>query len=633
MKTLASLAALLVATTASGLAIGQQAKGFALDAFDPAERGSDWFAADSLDLRGFMRPAAGIVADWAHEPLVLANPDGSIRTPFVSNQIIVHPGASLVLFDRLRLAFDMPLAVFEDGNSLSFSGQSLTAPSSFAAGDLRLGADVRLYGTYGSPFTLAFGAQVFVPTGEPASFTSDGTVRLQPRLMAAGKAGEFSYAAKVGFEYRPETGDFAQSQLGSVMVFDAAAGVRLINDALLLGPEIYGSTVVTTSAGPFEKQNTPLEALFGAHVLAGPIRVGLGGGGGLTHGYGSSAARLVATIEWAAPYKRRDRDADGIPDDEDACPDVAGLRSSDPAKNGCPPDRDNDGVADVDDACPDVPGVHTSNPKTNGCPPDRDGDGIPDAVDACPSVPGIATHDPKTNGCPPDRDKDGIADAEDACPDVPGVRTSDPKTNGCPGDRDKDGITDNEDACPDVAGVRTSDPKTNGCPPDPDRDKDGIPNAVDACPDVPGKADPDPKKNGCPLAFVQGSRIRITDQVKFRTDKAELDPSGEPVLYAVAKILMEHPEITLLRVEGHTDYTGGPGYNQKLSIDRAASVVNWLVGHGIDVSRLVSQGFGMTRPLVSNGDENGRRLNRRVEFHIVTRDSGGETAPGQAPAR
>src|SRR5580700_1755912 len=99
MKTLASLAALLVATTASGLAIAQQAKGFALDAFDPAERGSDWFAADSLDLRGFMRPAAGIVADWAHEPLVLANPDGSIRTVFVSDQAIVHPGASLVMFD------------------------------------------------------------------------------------------------------------------------------------------------------------------------------------------------------------------------------------------------------------------------------------------------------------------------------------------------------------------------------------------------------------------------------------------------------------------------------------------------------------------------------------------------------
>ena len=69
------------------------------------------------------------------------------------------------------------------------------------------------------------------------------------------------------------------------------------------------------------------------------------------------------------------------------------------------PDRDNDTVFDDEDACPDLPGVRTADPKTNGCPlpppvRDRDGDGVPDAEDACPDVPGIHTEDPKTNGCP-----------------------------------------------------------------------------------------------------------------------------------------------------------------------------------------------------------------------------------------
>ncbi len=106
-------------------------------------------------------------------------------------------------------------------------------------------------------------------------------------------------------------------------------------------------------------------------------------------------------------------------------------------------DRDNDGVFDDEDACPDVAGVRTTDPKTNGCPPppkpppppDRDGDGILDADDACPDVKGVKTDDPKTNGCPPpppDRDKDGIPDAEDACPDQAGPRDPDPKKNGCP---------------------------------------------------------------------------------------------------------------------------------------------------------------------------------------------------------
>lgn len=63
---------------------------------------------------------------------------------------------------------------------------------------------------------------------------------------------------------------------------------------------------------------------------------------------------------------------------------------------------------------------------------DKDGDGICATEDACPEVDGVRTTDPKTNGCPSDRDHDGFIDKEDACPDAPGARTADPKTNGCP---------------------------------------------------------------------------------------------------------------------------------------------------------------------------------------------------------
>ena len=63
-------------------------------------------------------------------------------------------------------------------------------------------------------------------------------------------------------------------------------------------------------------------------------------------------------------------------------------------------DRDSDQIFDADDACPDVPGVRSSDPKANGCPPDRDHDSVRDADDACPDVAGIPTADPSTNGCP-----------------------------------------------------------------------------------------------------------------------------------------------------------------------------------------------------------------------------------------
>ena len=96
----------------------------------------------------------------------------------------------------------------------------------------------------------------------------------------------------------------------------------------------------------------------------------------------------------------------------------------------------------------------------------------------------------------------------------------------------------------------------------------------------------------------------------------ELDPAGDPILEAVLGILTQHTEITHVRIEGHTDNVGGEAFNRKLSEGRAASVRAWLVKHGVDASRLTSAGFGQTRPVDSNDTEDGRRNNRRVEFHI-----------------
>jgi len=114
-----------------------------------------------------------------------------------------------------------------------------------------------------------------------------------------------------------------------------------------------------------------------------------------------------------------DTDGDGITDDVDKCPTVAGL----PKYNGCPiPDTDGDGINDEEDKCPNQAGLA----KYNGCPiPDTDGDGINDEEDKCPTQAGTA----KYNGCPiPDKDGDGINDEEDKCPDIAGVAAN----NGCP---------------------------------------------------------------------------------------------------------------------------------------------------------------------------------------------------------
>ncbi len=565
----------------------QQATGFGINRFEPSERGSDWFVLESLDLRGHGRPAIGLVAEYQYRPLVIYNGDGSVRSALVSDVLVLHPGASVVLWDRLRLGFNLPIQAYATGDSGTLSGVTYRAPSNAQAlGDLRLGADVRLFGEYGEAITGAIGVQAGLPTGDRDSYSGDGALRLAPRALIAGDIGDFAYAAKLGFQYHYHQDRFASSPVGNEIFYGLSAGVKVADRKLLIGPEVFGSTV-TDGDQLFGRRTTPIEALLGAHYYTGEVRFGAGIGTGLTRGFGTPVLHALANIEWV-PGIENDRDHDGILDKDDACPDVPGVRSADPAKNGCPEekDRDHDGILDVDDTCPDEPGIKTGDPKTHGCP-DRDRDGVFDKVDACIEVPGVASEDPKKNGCPEDldRDKDGILDKVDACPDVPGIATEDPKTHGCP---------------------------------DLDRDKDTIPNDKDACPDQPGPADPDPKRNGCPKAFVQDGQIRILDQVKFKTASAEILPGRDSldVLEAVQKVLNEHTDIKKVRVEGHTDDRGAKAMNQTLSANRAASVVKWLVAHGIEKGRLSSAGFGPDKPIAPNTTDEGRQQNRRVEFHI-----------------
>ncbi len=592
----ASVIGSIIATTEAASA-QETTQGFALNRFDPSERGSEWFVMDSLDLRGHLRPAFGVVGDWGYKPLVLYNPDGSERAAIVEHQVFAHAGGSLVLWDRVRAGLNIPLALYQTGDApvLRDGSRRFTSPQP-GLGDMRLSADVRLIGEHGDVFNSAIGVAVYLPTGSRDNYTGDDNVRFTPRAMVAGDIDVFTYAARLGFNYRPLTERYDQNPLGSELTIGASAGLRLLDKKLVVGPEIYGSTV-TDSDSFFEKRTTPLEWLIGGHYTAGDFRFGAGMGSGLTRGWGTPVLRTVASIEWVPAF---DKDTDG------------------------------DKIMDSEDACPTVPGIRTSNPRTNGCPPpapppksDRDGDGITDDVDACPDVPGVASTDPAKNGCPPDRDGDGIYDPQDACPDVPGMRSDDPAKNGCPPDRDGDGIEDKVDACPDVPGVKSDDPKKNGCPPD--RDGDTILDKDDACPDDPGPADPDPKKNGCPLARIEGGQVKIIQQVKFKTNSADILRESDPVLIAVAQILKEHPEIQKVRVEGHTDNRGAPAYNKQLSDKRAASVMKWLTSYGIDKKRLGSKGWGLEKPIDTNETDEGRQNNRRVEFHIE-----GTAAPGEA---
>jgi OOP family OmpA-OmpF porin len=122
-----------------------------------------------------------------------------------------------------------------------------------------------------------------------------------------------------------------------------------------------------------------------------------------------------------------------------------------------------------------------------------------------------------------------------------------------------------------------------------------------------------------PKFEVKGNRVHIPGEVEFDEGKATLvDSQGtNDVLNTLVQFMSQNPQVTSLRVEGHTDDKGAGPANMKLSQARAEAVIAWLVAHNVDKGRLVAKGFGSTRPFVKNDSDEHRHQNRRTEFHIA----------------
>ncbi len=310
----------------------------------------------------------------------------------------------------------------------------------------------------------------------------------------------------------------------------------------------------------------------------------------------------------------KDADADGIVDADDQCPaepeDMDGDRDDDgcpeedaapePAPLPLPPepvagDMDADGIVDGEDACPDVPEDMDGFKDADGCPElDNDNDGVVDGMDGCPMAPEDFDGYSDGDGCPdPDNDNDGIDDAADRCPndaeDIDGDRDAD----GCPDrDADGDGVPDDSDACPDAAETQNQYLDHDGCP-------DEKPQRVE----------------------VTKQQIVIKEQIQYETGKATIRPASYPVLDDVVMVLRDYPDIKI-RIEGHTDSVGNDASNLELSKARADSVFEYVISRGIDARRLVTEGFGETRPIDTNTTTTGKARNRRVEFHILQEGGG-----------
>ena len=302
--------------------------------------------------------------------------------------------------------------------------------------------------------------------------------------------------------------------------------------------------------------NNDLDLSSGFFLRAGPLVLG---SSNIDQLFYDDVKQLdfFAGLRWGIPFKdEADTDGDGVPDNKDECPELAGPKESkgcptndpgeDPANISAISDRDLDGVLNIDDKCPDIAGSNLRN----GCP-DSDADGIYDDEDECPGVPGPVSN----NGCPiMDLDGDGVPDEKDDCPEIPGTVEG----FGCPTDPDGNFIFPDED---------------------------------------------------------QKILLKAFKNIGFAPTSFRLLESSKPSLdeLATLMIIKQHYK---LKVSGHTDNQGSEKDNLLLSKRRAEAVKNYLVSKGVSAVRIDIYYYGETRPLYSNETPEGRRKNRRVELEF-----------------
>jgi OmpA-OmpF porin, OOP family len=138
-------------------------------------------------------------------------------------------------------------------------------------------------------------------------------------------------------------------------------------------------------------------------------------------------------------------------------------------------------------------------------------------------------------------------------------------------------------------------------------------------PPEPVKApEPAPAPKALGRVSMHDGKLDIAEEIQFDKGGSVIKPESNGLLDDVAKAFKENEaKIPKLEIAGHTSAEGDPAANMKLSQARAASVMKALVERGIDKTKLISKGYGQTKPIGDNNDAAGRVKNRRVEFNIL----------------
>jgi outer membrane protein OmpA-like peptidoglycan-associated protein len=560
--------------------------------FKPALGPHSIFTVEESATLGHLKPAGELVFNYSSEPLVIDQGDGQ-TSAIVDQQLAADLLGGIGITEHGQLGIHLPFYIVNNGQ---FQGQSFDGAT---VGDLTVMPKYQILSDEDGPLGLGLQVDVSFPTGDGQAFVGDKSVAVEPKVLIDKTFGSTTIAGNLGFGFRNNQ-DVGNLEAGDDFTYRFGIEHEFVDGLLDIGGELYGRTALNDFFG--SKNTSPLEGIIGAKVKTkSGVYVMGGGGGGFAGGVGDPEFRAFLGVGYPSGRTTTDddKDDDGIPNEEDTCPNAAEDLDGFEDEDGCPDvDNDGDGIEDDADKCPDEPEDKNGIEDEDGCPDgdkDDDQDGIPNVEDECPGKA---------------EDKDGFED-EDGCPDL---------------DNDGDGIPDEEDECADEAEDEDGFEDEDGCP-DLDNDGDGIADTDDECPSKPGLE----SNNGCPaekkMAVRKDETIEILEKVYFEYDKAIIKSESYDVLDQVGLILRTNDDIVMVEIQGHTDNVGSEDYNKELSEQRAKAVKEYLMENSnIEGERLEAKGYGSAQPLVPNNSDENRAKNRRVEFKIL--DQGGEAEEG-----
>ena len=486
-RLIVAVSLMLMALTAPAAAQAPDGRSFNPQIFHAAPGPDEFVTVESATPLPHKAWGVGLYLNYSRNPIsLLANDVATGQQTHLYPQAHVAAAdvwAAVGLVDRLQLALALPMTLYQTGEDINSpnpipNGTHLPASTGFALGDPRVHVKLRLYGK-DRGFEIAVSHWLSIPVGDDKNFGGEKHFTGfagEPRVLLGYEGRRWRVGVSLGFHWRAAKTVYLGTVAGQQVTWGGAVAVDVVRGRLTILAELFGHSnsfdSATANGGAIiykDSFDTPLEIDLAAKItLARNLRMTLGAGYGVVPALGSAQPRAFVGLVYARAG--HDRDADGVPDEDDQCPDVPEDRDGFKDEDGCPdPDNDGDGIPDAKDKCPNEAEDFDGFQDDDGCPePDNDGDGVPDVKDACPADKEDGKPPRPSDGCPFDKtdsDGDGIPDAKDRCPLEPEDKDGFADDDGCPDlDNDQDGFPDESDKCPNEPGTRWSDGSGDCCP-------------------------------------------------------------------------------------------------------------------------------------------------------------------------